>query len=144
MSTLRNTMLLAAALFFCTSVSAQMAIAYNGGKAYVTNKAKTEDPSETNEVFRFHKKLPSLYEGFAIEVASSDYPLDRTDKVFRQFGGIHYDKLDEGGYSYLVLGRFSDEESALSFLQNVVIHRAKEARVVRYKEGNRSIVREES
>ena len=144
MNTLRNTMLLVAALFFCTSLSAQMAIAYDGNTAYVTNKPQQNDSAQSDDVFRFHKKLPSLYEGYAIEVAASDYPLDRADSVFRQFGGIHYDKLDEGGYSYLILGRFSDEKSALSFLHNVVLHRAKEARVVRYKEGNRSIVREDS
>jgi len=144
MSTLRTLMLLCAACTFCTSISAQMAIAYDGDVAYVTNQANKEKEEPSDEVFRFHKKLPSLYQGYAIEVATSDYPLDRTAPVFRQFGGIHYDKLDQGGYSYLVLGRFASEKSALTFLQNVVIHRAKEARVVRYKEGNRSIVREES
>lgn len=144
MNTLRTLSLLAAAFFFCFDSSAQMAIAYDGETAYVTNKSKTKKEEPSSEVFRFHKKLPTLYQGYAIEIATSDYPLDRTTPIFRQFGGIHYDKLDEGGYSYLILGRFADKESALSFLHNVVLHRAKDARVVHYKEGERNIVREES
>lgn len=144
MNTLRIVLLLAVASIYHTHISAQMAIAYDGETAYVTNQGKQGEKDASKEVFRFHKKLPTFYEGYAIEVATSDYPLDRTTPVFRQFGGIHYDKLDEGGYSYLILGRFSDKKSAITFLHTVVMHRAKDARVVKYKEGNRSIVREES
>ena len=144
MNILRTSLLPMAVLAINSQVSAQMSIAYNGETAYVTNKSIEKEAGSEDEVFRFHKKLPSLYEGYAIEVAASNYPLDRRNPLFRQFGGIHYDKLDEGGYSYLILGRFSDEKSALSFLHNAVLHRAKEARVVHYKEGTRNIVREES
>lgn len=144
MNTLRLSVLLLAVLSFCVKSSAQTVIAFDGETAYVTNKTAKKTTKPSNTPYRFHKKLPSLYEGYAIEVAASNYPLDRTDGVFRKFGGIHYDKLDEGGYSYLILGRFSDEKSALHFLNTIILPRANDARLILYKEGNRSIVREES
>ena len=144
MNTLRLLTVLCAALAFNIHSSAQTVIAYNGESAYLTNKPANTKAQDDSAAFRFHKKLPSLYQGYAIEVAASNYPLDRTEGVFRKFGGIHYDKLQGGGYSYLILGRFSSEESALHFLETIIQPREQSARLIQYKEGKRSVIRDDS
>ena len=141
MSTLRICLLLyAVVLWFANSANAQSTLAYEDGTAYRSAKsaaASIPSPSHAN------KKLPSFYQGYAIEVASSTYPLDRSNPIFKKFGNIHYDKLDRGSYSYLILGRFSDDKSALHFLNNVIVAQVSDARVVHYKDGIRKIVRVE-
>ncbi len=130
--------LVLALLFFVVSANSQSSLSYRGDLAYRDEGSKLP---ETPSPYRFHKKIPALYEGYAIEVASSTYPLDRANPVFRQFGNVHYDKLERGGYSYLILGRFSNDESALRFLNTIIVPKAKEAKLVHYKDGIRKTVR---
>ena len=138
MSTLHNCLLLSAACtFFALSTNAQTSLASQNGTAYRPAK----EANEATPVYHFHKKLPALYEGYAIEVATSTYPLNPDNPIFRKFGNIHYDKLERGGYSYLIPGRFSNDKSALHFLNNVIVPQVKDARVIRYKDGIRRIVR---
>lgn len=91
---------------------------------------------------RFHKRFPQLFTGMAIEIASSTYPMDKSNPVFRQFGNVLYEKLPEGGYSYLIMANFSSKESALEFVQNVVKPKVGDAKLIQYNEGNRKVVRE--
>lgn len=91
--------------------------------------------------YHFHKKLPQLFSGFAIEIAASNYPLDNSNPVFRQFGNIHYEKLREGGYSYLILGKFSSKESALHFVETIIKPKTEHARLFEYKDGIRKVIR---
>ncbi len=139
MNTLRIPLaLLLATVFFAATAYSQSSLSYQGEVAY---RAADSKLPETPSPYRFHKKLPVSYIGYAIEVASSTYPLDRANPVFRQFGKVHYDKLERGGYSYLILGRFSSDESALHFLNTIIVPKAKEAKLVHYKDGIRKIVR---
>jgi len=78
----------------------------------------------------------------AIEIATSTYPMDKTEPVFQQFGNVMYEKLTEGGYSYLIMANFSSKESALDFLQKVVKPRAEKARLIQFDEGNRKVIRD--
>ncbi len=140
MNTLRipQGVLVLALLFVSTLIYSQSTVAYQGEVASIEAEAeKTASPSP----YRFHKKLPVLYEGYAIEIATSTYPLNRTNSMFRKFGNVHYDKLEQGGYSYVILGRFSDDISALRFLHNIIVPKAEDARLVHYKDGIRKIVR---
>ena len=139
MNTLRNTLLLVAAFnFFALTANTQTTLAYHNSPA---SKAAKKVAAEMPAPYNAHKKLPVFYEGYAIEVATSTYPLDRKNQVFRKFGNIHYDKLERGSYSYLILGGFSNDKSILHFLQNVIAPQVKDARAVHYKEGIRRIVR---
>lgn len=139
MSTLRSYLLTG---MLCTcftfAVTAQSSLAYESGTAYRPAKKEVR---KTPTPHRVHKKLPALYQGYAVEVATSTYPLDGTNGIFRKFGNIHYDKLERGSYSYLILGRFRNDASALHFLTNIIAPQVKEARVVHYKDGIRRIVR---
>lgn len=98
-------------------------------------------PANTASV-RLHKRFPKLFTGMAIEIATSTYPMDKTAPVFQQFGNVMYEKLTEGGYSYLIMANFSSKESALDFLQKVVKPRAEKARLIQFDEGNRKVIRD--
>ena len=141
MNTLRTCLLLCAfILLFANAANAQSSLAYQDGTAYRSAKTATASiPAPTH----IHKKLPSFYEGYAVEVATSTYPLDPSNPIFRKFGNIHYDKLERGSYSYIILGRFSNDHSALHFLNNIIAPQVTDAKVVHYKDGIRKIVREE-
>ncbi len=93
------------------------------------------------KTYQFQKKLSRLYSGFAIEVISSDLPLQKNNPIFRQFGNIYYEKLREGGYSYLILADFSSKEAALDFVKNIIQPRASDAMLFEYKDGNRKAIR---
>jgi hypothetical protein len=107
----------------------------------VKTKAASTPIASPATPYRFHKKLQQLHSGYAIEVAASNFPLERNHPIFRQFGNVHYDKLAEGGYSYLVLANFDSDESALHFMQTIIQPKANEARLFLYKDGNRKIIR---
>lgn len=141
MNTLRKYFLLGAVIAcFCLQANAQSTLAYQNTTAYRSAK-KSKTPARTYS--RFSKKLPALYHGYAVEIETSTYPLDRSASIFKKFGNIHYDKLERGSYSYLILGRFSNDESALHFLQNIIAPQVKKAKVVHYEEGTRRVVRSE-
>ncbi len=142
MNTLRLPVLvICLAMAIIASAQAQSTPLFESETAYVATETTTNKVTSTPTPYRFHKKLQQLYSGYAIEVAASNYPLDRNQPVFRQFGNIRYDKLIEGGYSYLVLANFDSDESALHFLQTIIQPKAHEARMFLYKDGNRKIIR---
>lgn len=95
--------------------------------------------SETPNYLRFQKRMPAGFEGYVIEVATSEYPLQRTHPVFRKFGNIYYHKLREGGYSYLILTGFSDVRSVEEFHRQVVRGKVEDSKVIEYKKGVRFI-----
>jgi hypothetical protein len=86
------------------------------------------------------KKLPALYNGYVIELEASNYPLDHANAIFRQFGNVYYDKLTGGGYSYCIKVDFSSLDSVKQYLNNNIIYRAPEARILQYKKGKRLLV----
>jgi hypothetical protein len=126
-----------------STLSAQTPLLFENESAYaVAPKRASNLPATDLTAYRFHKKLPQLFTGFAIEVAASNFPLQRNNPVFRQFGNIHYEKLREGGYSYLILASFSSREAALNFLNEIILPKVPEARLFDYKDGIRKVIRE--
>jgi len=93
--------------------------------------------SAKSDFYRHHKKLPKTFEGFVIELTTSDFPLNRDYHLFDQFGAVFYDQVKGKGYSYLILADFSSKESIKQYIKNVVIHKAPEARLIEYKKGAR-------
>ena len=69
----------------------------------VSSPAKKATPAPPAATARFHKRFPQLFTGMAIEIAASTYPMDKASPVFRQFGNVLFEKLPEGGYSYLIM-----------------------------------------
>lgn len=107
-------------------------------------KEKEEPPKKVKkrknvkeDFFRHHKKLPKTFEGFVIELTTSDFPLNRDYHLFEQFGAVYYDKVKGKGYSYLIVADFSTKKAIKEYIKKVVIHKAPEARLIEYKKGAR-------
>ncbi len=89
------------------------------------------------DYYRHHKKLPAGYQGFVIELTTSDMPLKRNYFLFDQFGNVFYDQLRKGDYAYCILINFSKRKAVKKFLNNIILPKAPEARLVEYKNGKR-------
>ncbi len=146
MNVYRLPSLFALFLFAFSATSSAQSTAFAGGnEAYAS--AMTTRPaaasSNASTPYHFHKKLPQMFSGYAIEIAATNrFPLDRTNPIFRQFGNIYSEKLTEGGYSYLILGKFSSKDSALHFVQTIIKPKVEEARLFEYKDGIRKVIRD--
>ncbi|MEY3369028.1 MAG: hypothetical protein RI973_2183 [Bacteroidota bacterium] len=114
----------------------------SGDTYALVNTFPKEKSSTPGAPLRNQKKLPQLFCGYAIEIAYAEYPLDPADPIFRQFGNVVYQKLQAGGYSYLILGRFSTREGALQFMKTVMLPRVEDARLFEYTDGHRTVIRE--
>ena len=135
--------------FLILSLSAFGSFAYcQGGTAFEPEASllavskPAASPMASRASTGFHQRFPQLFTGMAIEIATSTYPMDKSNPVFRQFGNVRYEKLPEGGYSYLIMANFSNKEAALEFVQNVVKPKAEGARLIQYADGNRKVIRD--
>ncbi len=102
-----------------------------------TNIQQKSNTSTTPIYYRHHKKLPVTYSGIVLELITSDLPLKRNHSLFKQFGNVYYDTLDEGGYAYSILTDYKDIDKAKKYLNKMIIHRAPKAKVVKYQLGRR-------
>lgn len=128
---------LISACAFLSGLSAQTAL---NGEAYLASVPGAGGNSPALSAYRFHKKLSKTFTGYAIEIATSKYPLQNDQPVFRQFGNVFYQKLREGGYSYLIKVDFSSEEAAWHFIDNVILPKSPTAKLYQYKEGKRKLL----
>ncbi len=89
---------------------------------------------------RWAKKLSAAYNGSAIELMQTDFPLTRENVLFRRFGNLHYERTDEGKFSYVILipQTFSKREAVADFLEKVIKPRFPQSRIVDFKLGKRS------
>ena len=128
---------------FTLTVTAQSAQSFRGEIAFVatnTPAPKGKSNSRNTSIYRVAKKLSYIYSGYAIEIASSNLPLDKYHPIFRQFGNLFYHKLNGGGYSYMILAEFSNEDAALDFLKKIIQPRVVTAKLYQYKDGNRKLI----
>lgn len=102
-----------------------------------TNTTTTRPAKKIAAYYRQHEKLPAQFSGLAIELTTSDLPLRRDYFLFKRFGNVYYHRLTAGGYSYCILPNFSSKKAVEHFLETVVIHRAPEAKLIKYKKGKR-------
>ncbi len=90
--------------------------------------------------YRHHKKLAVTHSGIVLELITSDLPLKRNYPLFKKFGNVYYDRLDEGGYAYCILTNFSKLRKAKTYLQQMILPHAPSAKVVKYQLGRRKKV----
>ncbi len=88
--------------------------------------------------YRHHKALPDTFAGTVIELTTSDFPLERDYPLFKQFGQVYYDRITGVGYSYCIVANFSSEKSLKKYLDQVIIPKAPEAKLISYKNGKRT------
>lgn len=125
------------------TINAQSAQAFHGEIAFVAAPKPVptgKTTSRNTSIYRVAKKLSYIYSGYAIEIASSNLPLDKYHPIFKQFGNVYYHKLKQGGYSYMILADFSSDEAALHFLQHIIQPRVATAKLYQYKDGNRKLI----
>ena len=96
--------------------------------------------SETRTLRKEIRKFPALYSGFAIELNLSATPLHSGYPIFRQFGQIQEEHRPGEGYSYLIAAKFESPESAIRYLKEMILHRAPQAKIFWYDNGNRNQV----
>ncbi len=141
MNALHTLVIIAGLCFMGNTAICQGGLAFEAETA-INSSLKPSKPTSTPTTVRYHKRFPQLFSGFAIEIAASTYPMDRANPVFQQFGNVLFDKLAEGGYSYLIMANFSSKDAALEFVNNVVKPKAEHAKLIQYNEGNRKVIRE--
>lgn len=134
-------------LFCCFLTAPTKTFAQSATSGYVADKGfsngSTSAKAERQQVAAYsmvYKRLPALYSGYTIELDVSEYPLDKKNPLFRRFGNVLYDKIPEGGYSYLIRVNFSSVEAIEKYLEGVIIHNAPEARIIEYKNGKRKVL----
>jgi len=142
----RTTLLLA--LLFATSIIFAQTYANNistsnnyGAEAVFTSKSVSKKTIKSSvKTTRFYKRLSGTFSGYAIELAASDLPLTRNNKVLRRYGNVHYDKLREGGYSYIIKTQFSSKNALKKFYETVILPHNVASKMIEYKLGKRHIL----
>lgn len=76
------------------------------------------------------------YTGYKIEVLRSSNLLPQGHRVFSEYGGVYIEKLETGGYAYL-LGDFKAKRIALYYLNNTVFDKYPDGRLVLFVDGKR-------
>ncbi|MGK0365318.1 MAG: hypothetical protein ACI85O_002384 [Saprospiraceae bacterium] len=123
-----------------------MLLAQTSTSAYSTkfvslkSEKKITDKSKNNAnvyAYAYTKRIPALYSGYVIELATSELPLKRDYEVFKNFGKIYHDKTQEGYYSYVIIADFNKKESVEDYIKNIVAHQVPDAKIILYKNGKR-------
>lgn len=83
------------------------------------------------------KTIGNTYSGYKVEFFVSEKPLHKNHKIFTQHGNIFVQALMNGSVSYL-LGDFQELIDAESFLNNVILSRYPDAKVVQFENGLRT------
>ena len=87
--------------------------------------------------FRYHKRMPASFSGFAVELVAANTPLPRDYELFKRFGNVHYDKIQRGRYTYLIPVGFTKKKSVEKYLTDIVHPLAPDATIVEYRYGQR-------
>ena len=106
---------------------------------YYASTDAVAPPDRISKVYRMQKRLSAVYDGYAIEVASSELPVEKSHPIFQNFGKIYYQRLNGGGYSYLIKAEFKDLKSVKHFADAVVKPKMPYARIFKYKKGKRKL-----
>lgn len=106
---------------------------------------KVDPTNEVPDYFRHHRRLSGTYTGLVIELIQSDRPLPRNHELFTQFGEIFFDHLQGdddhvGGYSYCIKTAYTSQKKLRKFLAMMVLPRVPTARIIVYKNGERTIM----
>lgn len=90
-----------------------------------------------SKVIAFHgaEEISNESEYF-IQLSATSEPLDKKNSIFQEFGNLKVRKNINSDYCYLIEG-FKSEKTATSFLNNIIITRYPEAKVIELKDGER-------
>ena len=80
--------------------------------------------------------LAEEFTGYSIQLTTSMERLTNDNRLFSEFGNLMIEEATNPKFCYM-LGEFNTKEGAEKFLKFVILERYPEAKVVRYKAGNR-------
>lgn len=87
--------------------------------------------------FRQHKIMPVNFSGFVIELLQSEEKLERNYPLFKRFGNVHVQQLENGKFSYCIIANFNKAKSLKIFVEDIIVPLAPEAQAFKYKKGKR-------
>ena len=126
---------------------ATVVLAQNGPAEAEFVAQKTETHTTTEELtttgYSYTKRLPATFSGYAIEIWTSQFPLEKDYEMFKGFGKVYYYRTDDGRYSYLLLTKYRRERAVQDYMDKVLLKRLPHAKIIRYKNGQRSVLSEE-
>lgn len=93
--------------------------------------------SETNKnIYKKPTYFSEFFTGYTIQLTTSMERLADNDKLFTEFGDLMIEEATNPKFCYM-MGEFRTKDGAEKFLKTVISARYPEAKVVRYKKGNR-------
>lgn len=95
-----------------------------------------EEALPINQIIKKANLIEKDFTGYLIEFYKSPYQLPSSHEIFSKHGNIIMDEQSNGSYSYM-MGSFSNWRDANKFLNSIILARYPDARVVRYKNGDR-------
>lgn len=108
----------------------------NKDKAPEKVEVSKEKMANSNAVSLKLKSFSSDFKGYSVEVISSVSKLPSSHKIFTQYGNLILEETKEGKYAYM-LGEFSEEKDAKSFLKSIIAPKYPKAKVIRFLNGRR-------
>ncbi len=82
------------------------------------------------------KSLASDYTGYMVEFFNSGIELSSDHSIFKQYGQVKMEQKENGEFAYL-LGGFSSEKEASSYMKTIITPRFPAAKVIQYDNGKR-------
>lgn len=96
---------------------------------------KTESTVSKN-VYKKPTYFSDYFTGYSIQLTTSMERLADDDKLFSEFGDLMIEEATNPKFCYM-MGEFRTKEGAQKFLETVILVRYPDAKVIRYKKGNR-------
>lgn len=103
----------------------------------VINERKLNQTPPKSEAFLFHtaKKI-TKESGFYIQLVETSDILDKDHKIYQEFGNLRVEENNDDIYCYLI-GNFKSKETVDKFLNDIILSRYPEAKVIELKKGKR-------
>jgi len=107
-----------------------------GEKGVEASKVITEQSITVDTTYVQVAEIPKTYTGFKIEILNTAEPLPAEHDIFFHHGNLTMEEVGKKEYSY-TLGAFGSRDEATVFMQDFLLQRYPEAKVVEYEEGER-------
>ena len=97
--------------------------------------AEERNPQSKQESFLFHSSEEITNEsGFFIQLLESNQILKKEHRIYQEFGNLRVKNNSGDSYSYLI-GKFLTEETGNKFLNDIILPRYPEAKLIKLNEG---------
>ena len=106
-----------------------------GEMIYIKPEVKVKKET-SNPFYRSPQRLPEKFTGYTVQVMTSMEQLSKTHPLMANYGGIVLEEAANPRYCYLI-GKFRTKHGAKKYLRTVIASSFPEAKLVKYKKGER-------